>query len=64
MGHIVVITILIITVIVVKIIFRINVKKIKNIAENNKELDEIVKKYPSNIEICKSILKKLIIVYI
>ena len=59
MGHIVVITILIITVIVVKIIFRINVKKIKNIAENNKELDEIVKKYPSNIEICKSILKKL-----
>ena len=59
MGHIVVITILIITVIVVKIIFRINVKKIKNIAENNKELDEIVKTYPSNIEICKSILKKL-----
>ena len=59
MGHIVVITILIITVMLVKIVFKINVKKIKNIAENNKELDEIVKKYPSNIEICKSILKKL-----
>ena len=59
MEHIVIIAILIITVMLVKIVFKINVKKIKNIAENNKELDEIVKKYPSNIEICKSILKKL-----
>ena len=59
MEYIIIIAILIITVILIKIIFRINVKEIKQIAENNKELDEIVKKYPSNIEICKSILKKL-----
>lgn len=59
MEQIIIIAILIITVILVKIIFKINEKEIKNIAENNKELDEIVKKYPSNIEICKSILKKL-----
>ena len=59
MEQIIIIAILIITVILVKIIFKINVKEIKQIAENNKELDEIVKKYPSNIEICKSILKKL-----
>lgn len=59
MGHVVIIAILIITVILVKIILKINLKEIKQIAENNKELDEIVKKYPSNIEICKSILKKL-----
>ena len=59
MEHIIIIAILIITVILVRIIFKINVKEIKQIAENNKELDEIVKKYPSNIEICKSILKKL-----
>ena len=59
MEYIIIIAILIITVILFKIIFRINVKEIKQIAENNKELDEIVKKYPSNIEICKSILNKL-----
>ena len=59
MEQIIIIVILIITVILVKIVFKTNIKEIKQIAENNKELDEIVKKYPSNIEICKSILKKL-----
>lgn len=59
MEHIIIIAILIITVILVRIVFKTNIKEIKQIAENNKELDEIVKKYPSNIEICKSILKKL-----
>ena len=59
MEYIIIIAILIITVILFKIIFKINVKEIKQIAENNRELDVIVKKYPSNIEICKSILKKL-----
>ena len=45
--------------VVIKIIYKINIKKIKQIGENNKELDEIVKKYPSNVDICKAILKKL-----
>ena len=38
--------------------FNYNMKKIKTIAED-KELDEIATKYPSNIEICKSYLKML-----
>jgi hypothetical protein len=42
-----------------KLIYKINIKDIKNIGENNKQLDEEVSKYPSNIEICKTILKKL-----
>ena len=50
---------LIVTIIIIKIIYKISIKKIKLIGENNKELDEMIKKYPSNIEICKSILKKL-----
>ena len=50
---------LIITIIVIRIIYKINIKEIKQIAEDNKELDEMVRKYPSNVEICKSILKKL-----
>ncbi|MEG1363708.1 MAG: hypothetical protein RSC92_04695 [Clostridia bacterium] len=43
---------------IVKFIFGANIKKLKKISENNK-LDEIIQKYPSNIEICKTILKKL-----
>jgi len=59
MELLVIIAILIITIIIIRIVYRINIKLIKQIGENSKELDEIVKKYPSNIEICKSILKKL-----
>ena len=50
---------MILVLIILKTIYEINLKEIKNIAENNKELDEEVKKYPSNLEICKTILKKL-----
>lgn len=39
-------------------IFDVNMKKIKDEAEN-KKLDEIVNKFPANEEICKNILKKL-----
>lgn len=59
MGFLSLIIILIITIILIKVIYKINIKEIKQIAENNKELDEIAKKYPSNVEICKLILKKL-----
>lgn len=44
--------------IILAIIFGINVKEVKRIGEN-KELDNLVEKYPENIEICKDILKKL-----
>ena len=43
---------------VLKIIFGYNQKKLEKIAKND-ELDEISKKYPENVEICKSYLKKL-----
>ena len=43
---------------VLKIIFGYNQKELEKIAKND-ELDEISKKYPENVEICKSYLKKL-----
>lgn len=43
---------------VMKYIFGANIKKLKSFAENEK-LDKIVGKFPTNIEVCKSILKKL-----
>ena len=39
-------------------IFDLNIKELKKIAEN-KELDEVTKKYPNNIEICRTYLKML-----
>ena len=59
MDLIIIIVFLIIILIILQIVYDINFKKIKEIAENNKKLDDEIKKYPSNIEICKSILKKL-----
>ena len=59
MEFAIIILILILSVIFLKIVYKINLKKIKNIGENNKDLDDIVKKYPSNTEICKQLLNKL-----
>lgn len=59
MEFFIIIFLLIITIIVIKFIYKINIIEIKQIGENNQDLDEIVKRYPSNIEICKKILKKL-----
>ena len=39
-------------------VFEVNMKRIKEVAEN-KKLDEIVSKFPENKEICKTILKKI-----
>ena len=58
MEFIIISIISIILVVILKYLFGYNIRKIKEIAEN-KELDEISKKYPSNIEICKEYLKKL-----
>lgn len=44
--------------IILKLIFDYNMKVLKNIGKDE-ELDEIAKKYPSNIEMCKSYLKML-----
>ena len=59
MEYIIIILALIFLLVLIKTIYKININEIKQIGNNNKELDEIVKKYPLNIEICKSILKKL-----
>ncbi len=59
MEFIIIILTLIFLLVLIKTIYKININEIKQIGNNNKELDEIVKKYPTNIEICKSILKKL-----
>ena len=56
--EIVIITISIIAIIIIYSMMIINVKQIKELALN-RELNEIAKKYPSNTEICKTILKKL-----
>ena len=58
MEFIITTIILILLTIVLKFIFNYNIKKLKKIGEDE-ELDKIASKYPSNIEICKSYLKKL-----
>lgn len=58
MEFIVLLIILIIIYFVMKYIFDASLKKVKEIGEN-KELDELTKKYPSNVEICKYYLEKL-----
>lgn len=45
-------------IIIIYSMMKINVKQIKELALNE-ELNSIAKKYPSNTEICKAILKKL-----
>ena len=58
MEYICIIIITCILSITLAIILKINVKKVKKIA-TNEELNNLVEKYPNNIEICKDILKKL-----
>lgn len=58
MEFIILLIIFIITFIILKYLFDVNVKKIKQIGENQ-ELDNLTQKYPNNIEICKWYLKKV-----
>lgn len=58
MEFIVLLIIVIIIYFILRYVFDVNMKKIKEIAED-KELDELTQKYPDNIEICKYYLKKL-----
>ena len=53
-----IIIISIIAIIIIMVLMSANIKEMKEIA-SNEELNKIVKKYPSNTEICKEILKKL-----
>lgn len=58
MEFICIIIVTIIISIILAIVLKINVKKVKQIAQNTM-LDELAKKYPENTEICREILKKL-----
>lgn len=58
MEYIVISLICIIFLILLAIILELNIKKIKELGEN-KELNELTKDFPENIEICNYILKKL-----
>ena len=58
MEYVLILIIFGLSLIFLKFIFSYNIKKIEELAKNEK-LDEIAKKYPSNIEICKKYLKKL-----
>lgn len=56
MEYIVVISIFIVTLMVLYYILEVNIKKVKEIAEN-KRLNELANKFPENLDVCKSILK-------
>ena len=56
--ELIIITIAIAAIIIVNSMMKINKKELEEIALDS-ELNEIIKKYPKNTEICKSILKKL-----
>ena len=58
MEFIIIIIFLIIMYLILNYIFDLNMKELRKIAEN-KELDEVTKKYPNNIEICRTYLKML-----
>lgn len=58
MDFAIIIIISLIFLVILKIIFGYKIKKLKEIGKDEK-LDEISKKYPSNLELCKSYLKKL-----
>lgn len=58
MEYIIIIILSILFLCVLGYVYGVNIKKLKQIAEN-KELDELTNSFPENIEICKTILKKL-----
>ena len=58
MEFVIILIISILLIITLGILFDYNRNKMKSLGKNEK-LDNIAKKYPSNIEICKYILKKL-----
>lgn len=59
MELIIIAIIALVLIILLGYIFEYNMKRIKRLADEDKDLDEISKKYPSNIELCKWYLKRL-----
>lgn len=59
MELIIIAIIALILIILLGYMFEYNMKRIKRLADEDKDLDEISKKYPSNVELCKWYLKRL-----
>lgn len=58
MEFIIVAIVSLVVIVILKFVFEYNLKKLKKIGEDP-ELDELAKKYPNNVDICKAYLKKL-----
>ena len=58
MESVIYIVLIILTIILFSVVFKINIKKAKSFKEN-KELEKITDKFPENIEIAKEMLKML-----
>lgn len=58
MEYIILLIIFIIIYLILRYLFDVDIKRLKQIGEN-KELDDLTQRYPENIEICKWYLKKL-----
>lgn len=58
MEYLIIAIVVLIILVILKVVFQINLKKIKEFGDK-KYLDEMVEKYPSNVEICQEYLKKL-----
>ena len=60
MNYLIILLLVVISLIILACIYDVNLKKLKNLTiDEEKRLNNIVQKYPSNIDICKYILKKL-----
>ena len=60
MDCLIIIFVLVISLLILAFVYDFNIKKLKEFAKSEEEkFNELTKKYPSNIEICKHILKKL-----
>ncbi len=58
MEYIIYLSLIIITVVLLKIVFKIKYKELKKLSEN-KELEKITDKFPENVEVTKEILEML-----
>lgn len=58
MDFVIILVVFLVLIIILKFVFGYNMIELRHLGEN-KELDEISKKYPDNIDLCKEYLKKL-----
>ena len=60
MEYIIIILIMLIILLILAIVYDYNLKKLKQFAElEEKKYNKLIEKYPSNIDVCRHILKKL-----